>query len=90
MAKANKQLPGMEDKKHDDIIAAAEQYSDAVSERVSRTNEERDCHDRLITAMQKHGLTSYRYGDLVVTIGTGKAKAKVTISKNPDADDESE
>lgn len=82
--KRQEYLPGTAPKKNVRIHAAAEDYAEIVSTRVSWTNKEKEAHERLMSIMLDEGETAYVYGDLTVILATGKAKVSVKIKSASD------
>ena len=77
-------LPGMEPKKIADVEKANEQYVEARDARMAAGDVEVELKDKLIAAMQKHGLKKYKRGphEIAVTAKYGvKAKIKDDSTK---------
>ena len=73
---ARQQFPGMEDVKNERVHKAALVYEDVRNARCLQSIEEKDAHADLLGIMKQEGVTSYAFGDLLVTI-SGKEKVKV-------------
>ena len=87
MAKAQRELAGMERPKVKEIEDAAEDYVAIRDKRMSLTEKEVDARAVLLAAMEKHKLDAYRFDDRVVIVLPAK-KVKVKTASDDEGDDE--
>lgn len=87
-----KEIPGTERPKVQEVEDAAEVYVKSRDKRIKASKAESTDKAALIAAMQKHKLSVYKIADegLVVTVTPGKVDVKVTESKDRDDADEDE
>ena len=71
------QIPGTEQPRVKDVEQAAERYIDVRDKRMALTEKEVTAHASLLEAMHRHGLESYRYDDMIVTVKHGAEKVRV-------------
>ena len=69
-------IPGMEPVKNERVHKCAIAYEHVRDARCELSKEEKDAHATLLGVMEEEGVTSYAYGDMLVTIGD-KKKVKV-------------
>lgn len=84
-------IPGTEPPCFPEIDGAAENYYEAMQERVKLSKEEDEAKDNLIDKMKAHGLTRCEYDDKVVSItdkSNVKVKRKKTVESNGDTSEE--
>lgn len=81
--------PEMEPPHIKELDGAAENYYDAMQERLPYTAAEAEAKDSLLALMAKHGQTRYEFGDFVVT-KSDTANVSVKKKKKPVADDPNE
>lgn len=85
-----KEIPGTERPKIQEVEDAAEVYVKSRDKRIRASKAESTDKAALIAAMQKHKLNVYAIADegLVVTVTNGKPEVKVTESKEAEHDEE--
>ena len=90
MSRAKQQFltPEMEPQKIKEIEQAAEELYAIRTERIGLNKREEDAQTTLVSVMEKHTLSVYKLGKLIVTIEPGKTKAKVKEAAAPDNDDD--
>ena len=74
-------LPGMEDRKIAELEAAALEYAEGRDERMDMTKREVELKTKLLALMHKHGKTTYKCGDIEITIVPEGEKIKVKVHK---------
>jgi hypothetical protein len=77
-----KSLPGMEDRKIEELHAAAEDYAEVRDKRMDLLDEEIEMKASLGKLMHKHGLTKYSHHGLVVMLVPGEENVKVKVKKD--------
>lgn len=91
MARPKQQFlaPEMEPKKIKEIEDAANELFAVRTERISLNQTEEGAQATLVAVMEKHKLSVYKLGKLIVTIEPGKVKAKVkeAASREEEGDD---
>ena len=90
MARAKQRFlsPDMEPKKIKEIESAAEELFAVRTERISLNQKEEGAQTTLVAVMEKHQLSVYKLGKLIVTIEQGKVKAKVKEAAAPEQESE--
>ena len=78
-------MPGTKGPVFKDLDKAAEDYVEVRNERMELTEREVEARDRLVAAMQKHSLTSYRVDADPALLVTLKDDVKVKVTKVQDA-----
>jgi hypothetical protein len=77
-----KELPGMEDRKLEDLHRAAEQYADVRDERMELLDQEIELKARVAKLMHDHKRTTYSYHGLIITLVPGEETVKVKVPKD--------
>lgn len=76
------ELPGMEQREVEDIVAAAERYRECRDERLRQGKLETEAKATLITVMHRHDRTFYSYRGLTVELKKGEEDVKVVAKDN--------
>lgn len=84
MAKAQKDLPGMSDRKMSDLSDAAYDYAKIRDKRMALSQEEHGLKERLLGLMKKHRMKEYRYEDVEITVVAENEKVRVRIRQEKD------
>jgi len=74
----------MEPRTIKEIESAAEELHAVRTERISLNQKEEGAQATLVAVMEKHKLSVYKLGKLIVTIEPGKVKAKVKEAAAPE------
>lgn len=74
------QLPGMEDKKDAELIAAAKRHHTIKTQLKEAASDLQDSEEAVIKIMNKRGITKYRYKNTIIDL---KAKQKIAVKIEP-------
>lgn len=78
-------IEGMEPEVNKAVEEAAENYVEARDARMAANEDEKEKHNTLLMHMDKAGITTYKRGELTVTIdATRKAKVKKEVASDDD------
>jgi hypothetical protein len=89
MAKDQKELPGMEDRKLPDLVAAANAYVKIRDKRQDLTKREVELKLDLLGLMHKHKKTDYVFDDVEIHVVMEKETVKVKV-KHDEEEEETE
>lgn len=73
---AKKRLPGMEPESIPDLDQAAETYDEAKTQRMKKTQKEKEAKESLLEKMIEHGLERHVTPDGLVVTVTGKKNVR--------------
>lgn len=76
-----KALPGMDDRRLDDLHEAAEEYADIRDQRMALTPKEVELKSNLLKLMKRHGKKSYHFNGLEIDVIVESEKVRVHIAK---------
>ena len=74
-----KELPGMESRRLEDVEDAAREYANLRDDRMNLTRREVDQKETLLTLMRKHGKEIYRVEEMEIKVVPTDVKLKVRI-----------
>lgn len=76
-----KDLPGMSDRKLDDLSDTAHDYAKVRDSRMELSQEEGQLKAKLLTLMKKHRMKEYIYEDVEIRVVTEEESVKVRIRR---------
>jgi hypothetical protein len=80
-------LPGMEDRRINELDQAALDYAEGRDERMELTKKEVELKTKLITLMHRYNKKTYKYEDIEIELVPEGEKVKVRIHKEKEKDE---